>query len=159
MTPDVNVLIAAFRDEHLHHPKARQWLLDACAQSAPAGFGAAQSRGTLRLITHVMASFLRLATNARVFATPALTPQAIAFLDALVASPGVAILDTSSNWPLLRQLCLENNLSANAIPDAMIAAAVVQNKEVLATFDRDFLRLLPPHQLQLLVSCEFPKKI
>ena len=152
MTPDVNVLIAAFRDEHLHHPKARQWLLNACAQSAATGVGTAQSSGTLRLITHVMASFLRLVTNARVFATPAQTQQAVAFLDALLASPGVAILDRASNWPALRQLCLEKNLSANAIPDAMIAAAVVQNKEVLATFDRDFLRLLQPHQLQLLVN-------
>ena len=150
MTPDVNVLIAGFRYEHLHHIKARDWLLNACAQSASTGVGAAQTRGTLRLITHVMASFLRLVTNARVFATPAQTNQAIAFLDALLASPGVSIFDTSSNWPVLRQLCLEKNLSANAIPDAMIAAAVVQNKEVLATFDRDFLRLLPPNHLQLL---------
>ena len=151
MTPDVNVLIAGFRYEHLHHIKARDWLLNACAQSASAGVGAAQSRETLRLITHVMASFLRLVTNARVFATPAQTPQAIAFLDALIASPGVAILDTPASWSALRQLCLEKNLSANAIPDAMIAVAVVQNKEVLATFDRDFLRLLPPNHLQLLV--------
>ena len=152
MTPDVNVLIAGFRYEHPHHVKARDWLLTACAQSAATGVGAVQSSGTLRLITHVMASFLRLVTNARVFATPAQTQQAIAFLDALLASPGVAILDTSSNWPALRQLCLEKNLSANAIPDAMIVAAVVQNKEVLATFDRAFLRLLPPHRLQLLVN-------
>ena len=47
---------------------------------------------------------------------------------------------------------LDKNLAANAIPDALIAAAVVQNNEVLATFDRDFLRLLPPHQLLLLVN-------
>ena len=152
MTPDVNVLIAGFRYEYPHHVKARDWLLTACAQSAATGVGAVQSSGTLRLITHVIASFLRLVTNARVFATPAQTQQAITFLDALLASPGVAILDTSSNWPALRQLCLEKNLSANAIPDAMIVAAVVQNKEVLATFDRAFLRLLPPHRLQLLVN-------
>ena len=156
MTPDVNVLIAGFRYEHLHHVQARNWLLSACAQSAlqptfPA-VGTPQSRGALRLITHVMASFLRLVTNARVFATPAQTSEAITFLDALLASPGVAILDTASHWPLLRQLCLEKNLSANDIPDAMIAAAVAKNGEVLATFDRDFLRLLPPHQLQLLVN-------
>ena len=152
MTPDVNVLIAGFRYEHLHHIKARDWLLNACAQSASTGVGAAQSTGTLRLITHVMASFLRLVTNARVFATPAQTPQAIAFLDALMASPGVAILDMPASWPALRQLCLDKNLSANSIPDAMIAAAVAQNKEILATFDRVFFRLLPPHQLQLLVN-------
>ena len=156
MTPDVNVLIAGFRYEHLHHVQARQWLLNACEQSGlqstlPA-VGTAQSKDALRLITHVMASFLRLVTNARVFDKPAQTSEAIAFLDALLDSPGVSILDTPSHWPLLRQLCLEKNLSANAIPDAMIAVAVTKNREVLATFDRDFLRLLPPHQLQMLVN-------
>ena len=152
MTPDVNVLIAASRDEHVHHLKARDWLLQACAQSALTRVGTGRPAGTLRLITHVMSSFLRLVTNARVFATPTQTDQAIAFLDALLDSPGIAILDTSATWPVLRQLCLEKNLSANAIPDALIAATVMQNNEVLATFDRDFSRLLPSHQLQLLVN-------
>ena len=152
MTPDVNVLIAASRDEHVHHLKARDWLLEACAQSALTRAGAGQPGGALRLITHVMSGFLRLVTNARVFATPTQTDQAIAFLDALLDSPGIAILDTSSTWPVLRQLCLEKNLTANAIPDALIAATVIQNNEVLATFDRDFFRLLPPRQLQLLVN-------
>jgi uncharacterized protein len=152
MTPDVNVLVAAFRGEHVHHVKARDWLLEACAQSAVARVGSGQSGGTLHLITHVMASFLRLVTHARVFATPTPTEQAITFLDALLDIPGIAILDTSNTWPVLRQMCLDKKLSANAIPDAWIAAAVVQNNEVLATFDRDFSRLLPPHQLQLLVG-------
>ena len=94
MTPDVNVLIAAFRGEHVHHLKARDWLLEACAQSAAARVGAGQSGATLHLITQVMASFLRLVTNARVFATPTPAEQAIAFLDALLDIPGIAILDT-----------------------------------------------------------------
>ena len=152
MTPDVNVLIAASREEHVHHLKARDWLLEACAQSAVARVGARPSGGTLHMITHVMASFLRLVTNARVFAIPTPTEQAIAFLDALLESPGIAILDTPSTWPAFRQLCLDKNLSGNAIPDALIAATVVQNNEVLATFDRDFFPLLPAHQLQLLVN-------
>ena len=75
-----------------------------------------------------------------------------AFLDALQDFPGIAIPDTSSTWPVLRQLRLEKNLPANAIPDALIAATAMQNNEVLATFDRDFFRLLPPQQLQLLVN-------
>ncbi len=145
MTPDVNVLIAAFREEHTHHAKARAWLLDACEQSAAAG-------AALRLMPLVMASFLRLVTNSKVFATPATTQQAIAFLDALLDHPGVAILDTTALWSVLRKMCLEKNLSANALPDAMIAATVSQSKEVLASFDRDFLRLLPSHQIQLLVN-------
>ena len=62
----------------------------------------------------------------------------IAFLDALQDFPDIAILDMSSTWPVLRQLRLEKNLSANAIPYALIAATGMQNNEVLATLDRDF---------------------
>ena len=145
MTPDVNVLIAAFREEHVHHTKARAWLLAACEQSGAGGTA-------LRLMPLVMASFLRLVTNAKVFAIPATTQQAVAFLDAVLVNPGVAVLDTSAPWPVLRKLCLEKNLSANALPDAMIAATVSQSREVLTSFDRDFLHLLPKHQLQLLVN-------
>ena len=76
----------------------------------------------------------------------------IAFLDALQDFPGIAIVDTSSTWPVLRQLCLEKNLPANAVPDALIAATVMHNNEVLAEFDRDFFHLLPPRQLQLLIK-------
>lgn len=152
MTPDVNVLVAASRKEHVHHSSARRWLEQASAQSVNAGLGVNHSSTSLCIITGVMASFIRLVTNARVFATPTPTQTAIAFLDTLLESPGVTLLDTSSNWPTLRQLCLTKNLSANAIPDAMIAAAVMQSREVLVTFDRDFLRLLPPHQVQLLTA-------
>jgi len=49
-------------------------------------------------------------------------------------------------------LCLDKNLSANSVPDALIAATVVQNNEILATFDRDFFSLLPPRQFQLLLN-------
>ena len=132
--------------------KRSLWLLNAWAHSAAPNVSAAQGAGTLRLITPVMASFLRLVTHPRVFATPAPTQQAIAFLDALVNSPGVTVLDTPTSWPLLPQLCLDNNLSANAITDAQIAAAVAQNKETLAAFDRAFLNLLPPQRLELLMG-------
>ena len=34
MTPDVNVLVAAFRPDHPHHTPARAWLDDAVQQAA-----------------------------------------------------------------------------------------------------------------------------
>lgn len=142
MTPDVNVLVAAFRQEHVHHTAARTWLLQACTQSADGP--------PLRLTPLAMGSFVRLVTNPRVFSVPATTGQAIEFLDAVLASPGVTLLEMPTPWPLLRQICLEKNLSGNALPDAMLAATVLHSKEVLASFDRDFLQLLPPSHLQLL---------
>ena len=50
----------------------------------------------------------------------------------------------------MRSRCLEKNLSANAIPDAWIAAAVTQLGEHLVTFDKDFRKLLTRSQLTVL---------
>jgi hypothetical protein len=142
MTPDVNVLLAASRKDHAHHAVAMRWLRDALEAS--------KLKSDLTLLTTVIASFLRLATHPRIFATPTPIQHAVAFIDALIASPGVTLLAPQNEWPRLRALCLDQNLEANDIPDAWIAACVLQQKEILATFDKDFVRLLPANQLFLL---------
>jgi predicted nucleic acid-binding protein len=60
MTPDVNVLIAAFRRDHQHHAVALQWLDDARVACA-------EGRTALALLPMVIAGFIRLVTNRRVF--------------------------------------------------------------------------------------------
>lgn len=142
MTPDVNVLVAASRADHPHHQTALNWLTQAIAH--------ARTHADLKLLGTVVASFLRLVTHPKVFSVPTPTVQAVAFIDGVLASPGAAMLAAQDEWPQLRTLCLAQNLKANALPDAWIAACVLQQQEVLATFDRDFVRLLPPKQLQLL---------
>ena len=71
-------------------------------------------------------------------------------MDVLLATPGITVLESTSVWPRLRQLSLDLSLTANAIPDALIAATVLQANEVLVTFDKDFLKLLPAKNLLLL---------
>ena len=142
MTPDVNVLVAASRADHPHHGAAHAWLLTAL-EEAPSG-------APLGLLGTVVASFLRLVTHRKVFAEPTPVAQAIAFVDALLECPGVTMLASQGEWPRLKKLCLDLKLSDNELPDAWIAASVLQREETLATFDRDFLRLLPPKQLLLL---------
>jgi hypothetical protein len=142
MTPDVNVLVAASRADHPHHKTALTWLTQAIAH--------ARTREDLKLLSTVVISFLRLVTNPKVFSMPTPTKQAVAFIDGVLASPGAVMLATRDEWPKLRALCLEKNLSANSLPDALIAACVLQHQEVLVTFDRDFVHLLPPKRLQLL---------
>lgn len=90
----------------------------------------------------VVASFLRLVTNPKIFIHPTPVDDAISFMDALVAVPGVKLHALGAEWPLFRQLCLEKQLAANAIPDAWLAAAVTQLGEHLVTFDADFRKLL-----------------
>ncbi len=142
MTPDVNVLVAASRSDHPHHAAARGWLEQALAD---AGQGS-----SLALQPMVIASFLRLVTNPRVFVEPTPVSEALRFIDALLAAPGVTRPDLGAEWPALRKLCLEHALTANDIPDAWLAAAAIHQGEQVTSFDSDFKRLLPKGRFRLL---------
>ena len=134
MTPDVNVLIAASRSDHPHHKAAYSCIEEAIAACAEGG--------SVKLMPMVVASFLRLVTNSKIFVRPTPVEDAVGFLDALLAVPGVEMPPLGAEWPMLRQLCIEKKLSANDIPDAGLAAAVIQLGEHLVTFDTDFKKLL-----------------
>ena len=142
MTPDVNVLIAASRSDHPHHKAAYACLDEAIAACADGA--------TLKLMPMVVTSFLRLVTNSKIFVHPAPVEDAMGFLDALLAVPGVEMPSLGTEWPMLRQLCIAKNLTANDIPDAWLAAAVIQLGEHLVTFDADFKTLLRRTQLTVL---------
>jgi uncharacterized protein len=142
MTPDVNVLIAASRADHPHHAVARSWLEEAVTAS---GAGAA-----FTLMPMVLASFLRLVTSPRIFQQATPIEDAVAFVDALLASPGVQLAPMGPEWPKLRQLCVDRQLGGNDVPDAWLSAAVAYLGEHLVSFDRDFRKLLPRSQFTLL---------
>ncbi|MDR0781690.1 MAG: PIN domain-containing protein [Pseudomonadales bacterium] len=135
MTPDVNVLVAASRSDHPHHAIALSWLEKALADA---------SGGSLLVLQPmVIASFLRLVTHPRIFAHPTPLAHALHFIDALLDAPGVQQATLGSEWHRLRQLCMDHALSANAIPDAWLAAAAIQQGEAVVSFDSDLKRLLP----------------
>lgn len=134
MTPDVNVLLAAFRSDHPHHPVALNWLRTALAATA--------SGRSLVLLPMVVSGFIRLATHAKVFRNPAPPEAAVAFIDSLLAAPGVQIAELGREWPAFRRLLQSHEAVGNAVPDAWIAAAVQTLGENLATFDRGFEQLL-----------------
>ena len=142
MTPDVNVLVAASRADHPHHGVARAWL--------EAAVGSSETGAVLTLMPMVLASFLRLVTSPKIFQQATPIEDAVAFVDALLASPGVQLAALSPEWTRLRQLCLDKQLSGNDVPDAWVAAAVVQLGEHLVSFDRDFRKLLSRSQFTLL---------
>ena len=98
----------------------------------------------------VLASFLRLVTSAKIFRQATPIEDAVAFVDALLASPGVHLAPLGPEWPKLRRLCLERQLGGNDVPDAWLAAAVSHLGEHLVSFDRDFRKLLSRSQFTLL---------
>jgi len=143
VTPDVNVLVAASRSDHPHHAVARTWLEQAIANA---------SQGTpLRLQPMVITSFLRLVTHPKIFVHPTPMAEALRFVDALLAAPGVEQPTLGAEWPALRKLCTDKALAANDVPDAWLAAAAIHQGEHVVSFDADFKRLLSRGQFTRLM--------
>ena len=142
MIPDLNVLLAASRTDHPHHKPAFAWLeaaIDHCATG-----------GSIELLPMVAAGFLRLSTNSKIFTAPMPIAAAVAFVDSLLAIPGVQMAELGREWPTLRQLSCDLKLSANGITDGWIAACVRTIGGHLVTFDRGFSRLLGRRELTVL---------
>jgi toxin-antitoxin system PIN domain toxin len=144
MTPDINVLVAASRSDHVHHRVANRWLNEALL--------AAANGARFDVLPMVIAGFLRLVTHDRVFPHPTPVHRAVEFIEALLSSPGVDVIALGAEWPTLARLVLDDRLTGNAVPDAWIAAAVRTNGGHLVTFDRGFRRLLGKRELTLLAS-------
>ncbi len=142
MTPDVNVLVAASRADHPQHAPALAWLR---AAISACGGGA-----RFEILPMVASGYLRVVTHPKVFAQPTPVDAALAFLDAILAAPGVQMPPVGREWSDLRRLCLDGGLTGNLIPDAWIAAAVRTLDSHLVSFDRGFRKLLSTRELTLL---------
>jgi toxin-antitoxin system PIN domain toxin len=142
MAPDVNVLVTASRSDHPHHAVALDWL--------EAAISASRTDAPLTLMPMVLASFLMLVTSPKIFPSATPTADAVAFIDALLAAPGVQFAPLGTEWPKLRQLCLDKQLTGNDLPEAWLSASVAHRGAHLVTFDRDFRKPLTRSQFTLL---------
>jgi len=75
---DVNVLVYAHRPESPGHAALRAWLDDARRATEPLGLPSVVASGFLRVVTHP-----------KIFKDPTPLPTALAFVDALLSSPGL----------------------------------------------------------------------
>jgi uncharacterized protein len=73
------------------------------------------------------------------------------FIDSLLAYPGLEQAQLGAEWPIMNRLCGDRSLSANDMPDAWLAAAVIEQGEHLVSFDANFKRLLSRSQFTRLV--------
>jgi uncharacterized protein len=142
--PDVNVLVAAHHAAHLHHRVASDWLRGAVA--APA------NGQRLLLAMPVVSGFLRIVTHPKIFTVPSTPASAVDFVDWLLESTHVRLIERSEEWPSFRKLVLEKEPTANHIPDAWLAALALSTGEQFVTFDKGFRQLLPRNLLVLLTT-------
>jgi toxin-antitoxin system PIN domain toxin len=127
---DVNVVLAAHRNDHPDHAPVRGWF-DRMLSG--------DERFTVPAL--VWGSFLRLATNRRIFEVPTPRPDAFAFIDATRGQPlHLSVAPGPRHLTLLRRLCDEGDASGDLIADAVIAAVAAEHSCEIVTLDRDFGR-------------------
>ena len=127
---DVNVVLAAHRDDHPHHGSVRPWFDDLLATDRP-----------FTVPDTVWASFIRLATNRRVFMTPTPLEAAFAFCWAVRGQPGHVAPDPGeAHLAIFERLCRQYDVLGDLVPDAYLAALALEHGCGLASLDRDFAR-------------------
>jgi uncharacterized protein len=129
LLPDVNVLLAGFRPDHDHHRPARAFLEEARSGSEVLG-----------LSDFVLASVVRLATNARVFVRPDTAEAVIGYLEVALEPPGQLLRPGATHWSRFTHLCRHLGLRGNLVPDGYLAALSLEQGAELVTFDRGFGR-------------------
>ncbi len=127
---DVNVVLAAHRDDHPLFEPATNWLDELLDNRAP-----------FSVVDLVAGSFIRLATNRRIFSVPTPTPQAFAFLHSLRAQHGhVLLAPTPAHLTTFERLCRDFDAAGDLAPDAQLAALATEHGAEVVSFDRDFAR-------------------
>ena len=126
--PDVNVLIYAHRKDAAEHLRYARWLEALAEANEP-----------FALADIVLAGFLRIVTNGRIFDPPTPMPTAIAFCQHLVSWPrAVLVAPTRGHWEVFTELCAD--IRGPLVSDAYLAALAIEHGCELITTDADFAR-------------------
>ena len=127
-SPDVNVLVSAFREDAVHHGRCRSWLENSLS-----------GRDRVGLSELVMSGVLRVLTHPRVFHPPTPSEAAISFVDALLAQPAsLPLRPGDGHWRIFRGMCTTLRLTGNWLPDAFHAALAIEHGCEWVTLDRGF---------------------
>jgi toxin-antitoxin system PIN domain toxin len=127
---DVNIVLAAHREDHPDYPVASRWL---------AGLVNGGERFGVPWL--VWWSFLRLATNRRIFPVPTPIDDALAFITAVRAQPQhIGVEAGIRHLDVLTETCAQGQASGDLLPDAALAALAFENGCEVVSFDRDFAR-------------------
>lgn len=127
---DVNVVLAAARDDHPLFTSARPWLERLWASDERFGVPDA-----------VWVAFVRLVTNRRVFPVPSSLADAFAYLRAVRSQPNhVDLRAGARHLEHFERLCHEADAAGDLAVDADLGALAVEHGCEIVSFDRDFAR-------------------
>lgn len=127
---DVNILVAAHREDAEHHPKILAWLNQALQGDEGCAVSELVLSGLLRIITHP-----------RIFQPPTPFPQALELVEALHEHPNlISIAPGWKHWEIFTRLCRDGHARGNLVPDAYHAALAMETGCTFISLDRDFAR-------------------
>lgn len=128
---DTNILVYAHRAESVFFKQAYN-----CIKAL------AEGTQTWGIPVSCLHEFLAVVTNPKIFNPASTYEQALAQVDAWLASPQVHILHSSAlHWHVLSELSRKAKLQGGQFHDARIAAICLENGvSVLLSADRDFGR-------------------
>jgi hypothetical protein len=127
---DVNVVLAAFRQDHPHHERTRPWFERLL-----------RDEDDVIVPDVVWVGFIRLVTNRRVFEVPSTLREAFAFVDAVCAASAYhRVAGLVDGLGVFRDVSVGSDSSANLVPDAYIASVALSHGCPVGSFDRDFRR-------------------
>ena len=127
---DTNVLVYAHRADLPEHADYRPLLERLANGDEPLG-----------VPDLVLAGFMRIVTNRRIFTEPMSADEAWEAVDALLAAPASMQLHAGErHWALFRQLAADIDARGNDIPDAYVAAYALENNATWLSVDRGFAR-------------------
>ena len=128
--PDVNVLVYAARTDTPECARYREWLESSLMGPEP-----------VAIASPVVASFLRVVTNPRVFARPSTLDDALGFVEAVLAAPAAVVPALSERLvSMLAEVCRAAGATADRVPDAYLASLALDLDAELITADRGFSR-------------------
>lgn len=136
---DVNVFLYARRRESERHEEHRAWLERSLAGPEP--FGVSEI---------VLAAFVRIVTNHRVYHEPTPPRAALEFCEQVLSAPlAVVVRPGPRHWSIFADLVRAVEARANVVPDAYLAALALEHGATWVSHDRGFarfpgLRLRPP---------------
>jgi toxin-antitoxin system PIN domain toxin len=129
---DSNILLYAKMDAMLEHKRALKWLQDAVSDG----------NNTLHICETSILSFLRIATNEKVFQPVLPTGEAYSFIDLFLKCHNVNLLRASANhFREVIKLMKKLNLRGNRVMDLHLAVSALNVGATLATRDKDFTKI------------------
>jgi uncharacterized protein len=128
---DVNLLVALFWTNHVHHGRARHWF-----------FGLGDAGWATCPLTQ--AGFVRVSSNPRVFPDAPSPAAVVDLLETNLRHPGHCFWPDDISFGEATSALLPRLTGHQQVTDAYLLALALRNGGALATFDSGIIQLLPP---------------